>query len=85
METTQLSEAFEANSSDDNKISKDPVELPALENSKNDIEFTHNDVEYLSEDTAVIESGEHGKISDAKVYAICCALVVLYKLYNLNM
>ena len=85
MESTQLSEAFEANNSDDNKISEDLVEIPALENSKDDIELLHNDVEYLSETTAVIDSGEHGKISDAKVYAICCALVVLYKLYNLNM
>ena len=84
METTQLSEAFEANS-DDNKIIEDLVEFPALKNSNDDSEFTHNDVEYLSETAAVIESGENGKISDAKVYAICCALVVLYKLYNLNM
>ena len=84
METTQLSETFEANS-DDNKISEDLVQFPALENSKNDTEHTHNDVEYLSDDTAVIESGENGKISDAKVYALCCAIVVLYKLYNLSM
>ena len=83
METTQLSEAFEDNS-DDNKISEDLVEVPAIENSKDDSELTHNDVEYLSENTDVIDSGEHGKISDAKVYALCCAFVVLYKLYNLN-
>ena len=85
MEKTQLSEAFEDNISDDNKISEDPLEVPAFENSKDDIELNHNDVEYISKTAVVIESGEHGKISDAKVYALCCALVVLYKLYNLNM
>ena len=84
MEKTQHLEAFEDNS-DDNKISEDQLEVPAIENSNDDIELNHNDVEYLSETAVVIESGEHGKISDAKVYALCRALVVLYKLYNLNM
>ena len=84
METTQHLEAFEDNS-DDNKISEDLVEVPAIENSNDDIKLTQDDVEYLSEDTAFIDSGENGKISDAKVYALCCAIVVLYQLYNLNM
>ena len=85
METTQALEAFEDNNSDDNKISEDQLEAPAIEIINDDFELNHNDVKYVSEDNAVIDSEENGKISDAKIYALCCALVVLYKLYNLNM
>ena len=92
MEKNQLSEALEHRSDDnigDNdhkEMSEELLKLPAIETNNEDIEFTHNDVEHfhIIEDTAA-DSGGEGKLSEVKVYALCCALVVLYKLYNLNM
>ena len=85
METTQLSEALEHRSddnnsdNDDSKISEDKIIFPAIENNnKDDSDLTYNNVEHLKilEDTSA-DLGEERKLSEVKVYALCCALVVL--------
>ena len=83
MEQHLSSETFEHNS--DNKIGEELLETPVIEISNEDREIARSDNKYVQiSDDAVHNAGEE-KNSDLKVYAICCAIVVLYKLYNLSM
>jgi len=80
-----LLETFENNS--DEKIDEEVVDDPVKQISNEDREIARNDVEYfkISEDAVDNAGAGEGNNSELKVYAICCAIVVLYKLYNLNM
>ena len=91
METTQLSKAFEHRSddnisdNDDNKMSEDLQKFPAIQKISEDSEHSRNDVEHFKIIEDAADSGGERKLGELKVYALCCALVVLYQLYNLNM
>jgi len=78
-----LLETFENNN--DEKIGEELVDAPVKQISNEDKETIRNDDEYFKISEDAVDNVEEGNNSELKVYAICCAIVVLYKLYHLNM